>query len=239
MYGEVGEELLPQEPALASICRSVPSDRPYRAPGPRDFQLSSQNLGRRKTTYRTHLTANCLRAQCLCFPLLDPEKLPEEQRAEFGRYIDYVKAPVTAVTAVTAVTTVTAVSAVTAVTATVPDGANKSSTSHYFLNENALFRNLRKRGSFRDRLILPTTTLRKLVVHSCHDLPASGGHLAFKATLDKIRDRHWWRTISEDVANHNKCCSSCQHRKTSHRCPKLPVGHRLPFAVSFNAWLLI
>ena len=37
LFGEVEEEPLPQEPALASICRNVPSDRPYRAPGPRDF----------------------------------------------------------------------------------------------------------------------------------------------------------------------------------------------------------
>ena len=33
-------------------------------------------------------------------------------------------------------------------------------------------------------LVAPTA-LRKLVVHSCHHLPASGGHLAFKATFDK------------------------------------------------------
>ena len=50
--------------------------------------------------------------------------------------------------------------------------------------------------------------------------------LLFKATFDKIRDRYWWRTMWRDVAKHMKCCSSCQHRKTSHRAPKLRVGHR-------------
>ena len=49
---------------------------------------------------------------------------------------------------------------------------------------------LRQRSSFRDQLVVPTA-LRKLIVHSCHDLPASGGHLVFKATFDKIRDRCW------------------------------------------------
>ena len=46
LFGELEEEPLPQEPALASLCRNVPSDRPYRAPGPgpRDFQVSSRNL---------------------------------------------------------------------------------------------------------------------------------------------------------------------------------------------------
>ena len=102
--------------------------------------------------------------------------------------------------------------------------------SHYFLNEEILFRSyspgyLRKRSSFHDQLVVPTA-IRKLIVHSCHDLPASGGHLAFKATFDKIRDRYWWPTMSKDVAKHLKCCSSCQHRETSHRPPKLPLGHR-------------
>ena len=82
-----------------------------------------------------------------------------------------------------------------------------------------------KRTSLRDHLLVPTA-LRKLIVHSCHDLPASEAHLAFRATFVKIRDRCWWPTMSKDVAKHIKCCSSCQHRETSHRPPKLPVGHR-------------
>ena len=32
--------------------------------------------------------------------------------------------------------------------------------------------------------------------------------------------------MSKDVANHIKCCLSCQHRKTSDRLQELPVGHR-------------
>ena len=121
------------------------------------------------------------------FPLLDPEKLLEEQRAELGPYIKYVKAPVTV---------------------PVPDGETKNSMSHYFLNQEIIFRSylpgyLRKRSSFRDQLVVPTA-LRKLIVHSCHDLPASGGNLVFKATFDKIRDRYWWSSMSIDVAKHIK-----------------------------------
>ena len=44
LFGEVEEKPLLHEPALASICQTVPSDSPYRAPGPRDFQVSSLNL---------------------------------------------------------------------------------------------------------------------------------------------------------------------------------------------------
>ena len=74
-------------------------------------------------------------------------------------------------------------------------------------------------------MVVPTA-LRTLVTHSCHDLPASGGYLAFKATYDKIRDRCWWPTVAKDVQQHIRQCVACQHRKTSHRLPKFLVGHR-------------
>ena len=74
--------------------------------------------------------------------------------------------------------------------------------------------------------ILSPTSLRKIVINSCHDLPASGGPLAFKATFDTIRDRFWWTTMSTDVRTHIEACLSCQRRKSSHRPPRLPVGHR-------------
>ena len=51
----------------------------------------------------------------------------------------------------------------------------------------------------------------------------------FKATFDRIRDRNWWHTMPKDVAKHVKCRLSCQHRKASHRTPKLSVGHRLVY----------
>ena len=84
---------------------------------------------------------------------------------------------------------------------------------------------LRKRSTFCYQLVV-TTSLRKNVMNSCHDLPASGGHLAFKATFDTIRDIFWWPTMPTDVRTHIETCLSCQHGKPSHRPPKLPVGHR-------------
>ena len=50
------------------------------------------------------------------------------------------------------------------------------------------------------------TSLRKIVNNSFHDLPASGGHLAFKATCDAIRDRFWWPTMPTDVRTHIEAC---------------------------------
>ena len=109
--------------------------------------------------------------------------------------------------------------------------------SKFFLHEGLLCRSyrpghLRRRGDFRDQLVVPVS-LRKLVINACHDLPSSGGHLAFKATFDKVRDRYWWPTVHTDVQHHVNSCLSCQHRKTSHRPPKLPTGHR-PVERSFQ-----
>ena len=130
LLGEVEEEPLPQEPALAFIYSNVPSDRPYRAPGPRDFQLSSQNL---EDVDLVHKDSELFASAVSPFPLLDPEQLLEEQRAEFGPYIEYVRAPVTV---------------------PVPDGETRNSMSHYSFNEEILSRSylrgyLRKRSSFQ------------------------------------------------------------------------------------------
>ena len=100
--------------------------------------------------------------------------------------------------------------------------------SYFFLNEGLLFRSylpgqFRKPSTFSDQFVVPTS-LRKIVINSCHDLPASGGHLYFIATLDIVRDRFWWPIIPTDVRI--EVSLSCQHRKLSHRPPKLPAGHR-------------
>ena len=92
LFGGVGKEPLPQEPAPASICRNILSDRLYRAPGPRGFQLSSQNL---ENVDRVQNDIELFACAVSLFSLPDTEKLLEEQRAEFGPYIEYEKAPIT------------------------------------------------------------------------------------------------------------------------------------------------
>ncbi|CAM9317829.1 unnamed protein product, partial [Laminaria digitata] len=75
--------------------------------------------------------------------------------------------------------------------------------SYFFLKEGLLFRSylpghLRKRSTFRDQLVVPASP-RKFVIKSFHDLPASGGLLAFKETFHNNRDRFWWSTMPTDV----------------------------------------
>ena len=143
------------------------------------------------------------------FPVVDSVQLLDHQKAEFCTYFDYLENPQEN---------------------PVPHQQSKSSMSRFFLHEGLLCRSyapahLRRRGGFRDQLVVPKA-LRTLVINACHDLPASGGHLAFKGTFDKVRDRYWWPTMHTDVSTHVESCLSCQHRKTSHRQPKLPTGHR-------------
>ena len=143
------------------------------------------------------------------FPTVDPAKPVDLQKAEFRPYFEYLRAPISA---------------------PLPSGESKYTMSYFFLNEGSLFRSylpghLRKRSTSRDQLVVPTS-LRKNFISSCHDLPASGGPLAFKATFDTIRDRFWWPTMSTDARTHIEACLSCKHRKSSHRPTKTPVGHR-------------
>ena len=111
LFGEVEEEPLTQEPVLGYICLNVSSDRPYGVPGRRDFQVSSQNIGDVDIVYNDdELFASAVSL----FPFLDPECFLKEHRAEFGPYIDYMKA---------------------LITVAVPDGESKSCiiTKTYFL----------------------------------------------------------------------------------------------------------
>ena len=79
--------------------------------------------------------------------------------------------------------------------------------------------------------------LRKNVSNACNDLAASGGHLAFKDTFDTIQDSFRWPTMPTDVRTHIEACVSCQHSKSSHRPPELPVGHR-PVTRAFQCIVL-
>ena len=70
------------------------------------------------------------------------------------------------------------------------------------------------------------------------DLPASGGHLALKATFDRVRDRYWWPTMQDAIESYCTSRDACQRWKTPHRRPPLPTGH-VPVSDHFNELLSI
>ena len=113
--------------------------------------------------------------------------------------------------------------------APLPEKETKTTMSYYTLQDGQLFisslpGHLRKRSTFRDQLVIPET-LVGLIMHAYHDHVLSGGHIAFRPTYDKTRQKYWWPTISRDVRGWCEQCQVCQQRKTAHNKPKLPTGH--------------
>ena len=191
---------------LAPICRNVPDDSASRNSMPhRPYEVSADKLDtlRPVTSDRELFTVSAMKV----FESVDHETLREKQTAEYGEYIKYItedKAPL-------------------------PDNESPTTMSYYSVQDGLLFKSylpghLRKRSSFRDQLVLPDA-LTGLVMHAYHDHALSGGHLAYRPTYDKIRQKYWWPTINKDIRRWCEECQACQRRKTAHRRPKLPTGH--------------
>ena len=110
---------------------------------------------------------------------VDQEKLRSSQTVEYGRYIDYIQHA----------------------DAPLPEKETKTTMPYYSVQDGLLFISylpgyLRKRSTFREKLVVP---LVGLILHAYHDHVLTGGHLAFRPTYDKIRQKYWWPTISRDV----------------------------------------
>ena len=80
--------------------------------------------------------------------------------------------------------------------------------------------------------MIPSTCI-PMVRHACHDHAMSDGHLAYKHTSEKVRDRFWWPTLHHDVKTWCQDCHARQRRKTPHCRAKLPTGH-LPVDCPFQ-----
>ena len=191
-------------PHLAPICRNVP-DNPalHGPPRSRPYQVNSHNLDKIQPVEsdRERFT----RATDV-FMSIDPEKLRLAQQAEFGPYFEYLCDP----------------------KKRPPSSESRTSMSYDSENGSLLYRpylpgHLRKRSTCRDQLVIPSACI-PMVLHACHDHAMSGGHLAYKHTFDKVRDRFWWPTLHRNVRTWCQDCQACQRRKTPHLRPKLTTG---------------
>ena len=145
VFSEVNGEPIPSEPRLAAICRNVPIDGPYYPPGPREHELSSSNL---HDVAPVESVRELFMSTVSVFLTVDPVKLVDLQEEEFCQYFEYLRAPTSA---------------------PLTRGESKYTMSYFFLNEGLLFRSylpghLRKRSTFRDQLVAPTS-LRKIVTN--------------------------------------------------------------------------
>ena len=117
---------------------------------------------------------------------VDQEKLRSPTQAvEYGLYVDYSQNP----------------------SAQLPEKETKTTMSYYSVQDGLLYKSylpghLRKISTFRDQMVVPKA-LVGLILHAYHDHVLSGGHLAFRPTYDKIRQKCWWPTVSRDVGATN------------------------------------
>ncbi|XP_045165454.2 uncharacterized protein LOC123529264 [Mercenaria mercenaria] len=63
---------------------------------------------------------------------------------------------------------------------------------------------------------------RRTVLTYCHDIKASG-HLGFKKTLNKIRQKYYWPGLKNDVKIYIAGCEKCLQRKDPNKTQKAPM----------------
>ena len=194
------------EMRVAPICRNVPGiPALYGPPRSRPYQVKSHNLDEIQPVESDR---ELFTSATDVFMSMDPEKLRQAQQAEFGPYFEYLCDP----------------------KKRPPVSESRTSMSYYSENGGLLYRSylpghLRKRSTFCDQLVIPSSACIPMVLHAGHDHVMSGGHLAYKHTFDKIRDRFWRPTLHRDATSWCQDCQACQRRKTPYRRPKLPTGH--------------
>ena len=156
-------------PHLAPICRNVP-DNPalHRPPRLRPYQVNLHNLDEIKPVESDR---ELFTSATDVFMSIDPEKLKQAQQAEFGLYFEYLYDP----------------------KKRPPSSVSRTSMWYDSENGGLLYRSylpghLCKRSTFRDQLVIPSACI-PMVLHACHDHAMSGGHIAYKHTFDKVRDR--------------------------------------------------
>lgn len=89
---------------------------------------------------------------------------------------------------------------------------------------NILPGHLRKHSPFPDQLFVPSA-LYVTVLQACHDLPAFGGNLGFKATFDRVSERYFWPTMHKDLQSHCTKCEARQRHKIPYRRAPVLTGH--------------
>ena len=105
------------------------------------------------------------------------------------------------------------------ITNTLIKSMNKVKINKKFtLKEGILFQ---KRKNKSDRLVIPFV-LKKMVFEICHN-DMGGGHLGFKKTWPKIRDRFYWRFMYRDTKRWLRACVECAKKKTPKNITKIEM----------------
>ena len=125
-------------------------------------------------------------------------------------------------------------------TGTLPEDSSEArnivaSSSQYFMKNGFLSHlwdcNLaRQRPNLYCQMVLPVS-MRNEILTACHDDVLSG-HLGFKKTYHKLRERFFWPSMYSDCEFWCKSCTDCSTRKTPKslaKAPLLPIPSSYPF----------
>ena len=110
-----------------------------------------------------------------------------------------------------------------------------ASSDQYLMKNNILYHlsehNLaRQRPNIYCQLVI-RPSMRNEILQSCHDDPLSG-HLGFKKTYHKLRERFHWQNMYSDCDFWCKSCVDCATKKTPKQLPEaplLPIPANYPF----------
>jgi hypothetical protein len=96
-------------------------------------------------------------------------------------------------------------------------------TSHSYVihKENKL---LYHRSTDSKLALCTPLIFRKVVLGECHDSLWSGGHMGRDKTYDKVRDKYYFKNMSQYVDNWVATCNQCQSTKRASNIKSLPLG---------------
>lgn len=96
----------------------------------------------------------------------------------------------------------------------------------YILEKGILYK-ASKQNKSKLLLVLPQSMV-KYVLEETHDRP-TGGHFGSKKTINKIKQRFYWKSLDEDVKSYIASCDKCQRRKTNYNDkPGLMIPMSIP-----------
>ncbi|KAJ8712243.1 hypothetical protein PYW07_005085 [Mythimna separata] len=98
-----------------------------------------------------------------------------------------------------------------------PDAAVRWADRGYYLTQGVLYRSDPDTESEEPQLVIPES-LRAELMKELHDAPTAG-HLGLERTLQKIKERYYFKNMRAYVANYIKSCEKCQKYKATNLKP--------------------
>jgi hypothetical protein len=99
---------------------------------------------------------------------------------------------------------------------------------NYVLKDGLLYRSSNVKDCLR--IVIPESGIEQVFM-MCHD-DMGGGHLGFKKTWPKVRDRFYWKTMYRDTYLWVKSCTPCAKRKS----PEPARSNLKPINVAEEPW---